>query len=307
VSAPARLTLLIQSRPGSPATRYLDAHAERVAFERKLARILLEPGEPLPKQPKGRRGVLIGFRSAEDDLRRLRALPAVARGASSAIPGTDPLRRCSRAGGVRLREEPRPDSASAADRRTRVERAVAPSLRFSAGLYVGSARSVHAFARGRASVCGGGLRLAMRHETEDARRPAFQGARRAEVGGGPPRPATPASGCGFRWLSLHRRPQPTCIGPSAQPAQIAHNRLPLVIEVRDAVLACDVPRSPTSARQALRRRAAAASQIASSRIFSHPRPPRRLRALVSSERQREHGLAARGPGVTAVGLAANCG
>lgn len=54
-----------------------------------LALVLLETGEPLPR---GQRGKLIGFRSAEDDLRRLRALPAIAPGVSGAIPGTDPVR-----------------------------------------------------------------------------------------------------------------------------------------------------------------------------------------------------------------------
>jgi hypothetical protein len=35
---------------------------------------------------------MIVFRSAEDDLRRLRALPAVAPGVNGGITGTDPLR-----------------------------------------------------------------------------------------------------------------------------------------------------------------------------------------------------------------------
>jgi hypothetical protein len=35
---------------------------------------------------------MIGFRSAEDDLARLRALPPIAPGVAGAIPGTDRLR-----------------------------------------------------------------------------------------------------------------------------------------------------------------------------------------------------------------------
>ena len=64
--------------------RYLDLHAERVAFERKLARILLELADA-PKEPKPINGAG-GGESA-----RLRGLPAIGRNVSGAIPGTDPL------------------------------------------------------------------------------------------------------------------------------------------------------------------------------------------------------------------------
>ena len=78
--------------PEQRLPRYLDALQERAAWERKLARILIATGEPAATRRKGPRGRMIGFRSAEDDLARLRALPAVAPGVAGAIPGTDPLR-----------------------------------------------------------------------------------------------------------------------------------------------------------------------------------------------------------------------
>lgn len=65
--------------------RYLDTHQERIEFERKLARILLETGEPAP--PK-----LTHASAAGGDCARLRGLPAVAPGVGGAIHGTDPLR-----------------------------------------------------------------------------------------------------------------------------------------------------------------------------------------------------------------------
>ena len=64
-----------------PLPRYVDDALERVAWERKLARILMETGEPMPKTLKGRRGKMIGFRSAEDDLARLRVPPGLGRAA----------------------------------------------------------------------------------------------------------------------------------------------------------------------------------------------------------------------------------
>ena len=73
--------------------RHLDAERERIAWEQKLASILLEVGEPAPKNPRGKGpGRMVGYRSSENDLQRLRALPAVAPGVPGAIPGTDPVR-----------------------------------------------------------------------------------------------------------------------------------------------------------------------------------------------------------------------
>ena len=71
--------------PEQRLPRHLDELHERITWERKLARILLEVGEPAP-DPKLYRGTAAG------DERRLRGLPAVARGTSGAIAGTDPLR-----------------------------------------------------------------------------------------------------------------------------------------------------------------------------------------------------------------------
>src|SRR4051812_4783386 len=59
------------------------AHYERIADERKLAKLLLETGEAAP--PKSTTGVTSG-----GDERRLRGLPAIGRGVSGAIPGSSP-------------------------------------------------------------------------------------------------------------------------------------------------------------------------------------------------------------------------
>ncbi|MDF2751311.1 MAG: hypothetical protein K0T00_2487 [Gaiellaceae bacterium] len=67
-----------------PLPRYVDDALERVAWERKLASILLEVGEPAPA-PRAFRGV-----TSAGDERRLRGLPAVARGVSGAVRGSNP-------------------------------------------------------------------------------------------------------------------------------------------------------------------------------------------------------------------------
>ena len=66
--------------------RYLDEAHERLEWQAKLARILVEVGEPAPA-PRAFRGVTSG-----GDERRLRGLPAISRGTSGAVAGTDPLR-----------------------------------------------------------------------------------------------------------------------------------------------------------------------------------------------------------------------
>jgi hypothetical protein len=58
---------------------------QRRADEQKLARILIETGEDAPPETLAR-ATLAG------DGRRLRGIPAVSRGTSGAIAGTDPLR-----------------------------------------------------------------------------------------------------------------------------------------------------------------------------------------------------------------------
>lgn len=64
--------------------------------ERKLAAILLETGEALPvKQTAGS--------TSGGDEQRLRGLPAVGRGVSGAIKGTDPLGEVIRREGRRRR------------------------------------------------------------------------------------------------------------------------------------------------------------------------------------------------------------
>jgi hypothetical protein len=63
-----------------PLPRYTDTHA---ADQRKLARILLETGDPAPTTTVAR-ATLPG------DTRRLRGIP-VAGGACGTSPGTDPL------------------------------------------------------------------------------------------------------------------------------------------------------------------------------------------------------------------------
>lgn len=64
-----------------PLPRYIDTHADD---ERRLARILLETGDPTPIQTTTR-ATLPG------DTRRLRGIPAIGRGVSGASPGTNPL------------------------------------------------------------------------------------------------------------------------------------------------------------------------------------------------------------------------
>jgi hypothetical protein len=89
-----RYALLVrrEQRPAVPVDqarrlpRYLDLQAERVAFERKLARILLELDAELPKDAKPINGAGGG------EPARLRGLPAIGRNVSGAVPGTDPLK-----------------------------------------------------------------------------------------------------------------------------------------------------------------------------------------------------------------------
>ena len=71
-----------------PLPRFVDDVHERIAWERKLARILMETGEPAPR---GRNGKLIGYRSAEDDPSRLRGLPAIGRNVAGALRGSNPV------------------------------------------------------------------------------------------------------------------------------------------------------------------------------------------------------------------------
>lgn len=62
---------------------------ERLEDERKLAKILLETGEALPEEYRGR-----PLRASADGHRddRRRGLPIIGRGTGGASPGTDPLR-----------------------------------------------------------------------------------------------------------------------------------------------------------------------------------------------------------------------
>ena len=62
----------------------LQAELERRLDAQKLTRILLEVGEAIPDVDPSA--------TAPGDGRRLRGLPAVAKGSSGAVPGTDPLR-----------------------------------------------------------------------------------------------------------------------------------------------------------------------------------------------------------------------
>lgn len=59
-----------------------DAHNQRIQDEQKLARILVEVGEPAPQA--------IGHATAGGDERRLRGIPAIGRGVAGAVPGTAP-------------------------------------------------------------------------------------------------------------------------------------------------------------------------------------------------------------------------
>jgi hypothetical protein len=56
---------------------------ERVEDERKLARILLETGEPAPTH--------VGHATSGGDEKRLRGLPAIGRNVRGVVAGTDPL------------------------------------------------------------------------------------------------------------------------------------------------------------------------------------------------------------------------
>jgi hypothetical protein len=61
-----------------------DAELERIEDERRLGRLLLETGEAAP--PKTTAGASNG-----GDWERLRGLPAIGRGVSGAVRGSDPL------------------------------------------------------------------------------------------------------------------------------------------------------------------------------------------------------------------------
>jgi hypothetical protein len=70
-------------RVAGPLPRYTESQVE---LERRLARILVETGEQAPTAAN------IAGATAAGDARRLRGIPAHARGISGAIAGTDPLR-----------------------------------------------------------------------------------------------------------------------------------------------------------------------------------------------------------------------
>lgn len=70
-----------EEEPMSNILRRYHAHAERIQDEQKLARILLETGDHAPT---------IGHATAGGDERKLRGIPAIARGVAGAIPGTSP-------------------------------------------------------------------------------------------------------------------------------------------------------------------------------------------------------------------------
>lgn len=70
-----------------PLPRYLPT--DHTEWERKLAAILLETGEPAPPATLTRN--LIGYRSSEGDLQRLRAIPCIAKGVGGTVPGTNPV------------------------------------------------------------------------------------------------------------------------------------------------------------------------------------------------------------------------
>lgn len=58
------------------------AHYQHIDDQRKLARILLETGEPAP--------IRVGHATAGGDERRLRGIPAIGRGVAGAINRTSP-------------------------------------------------------------------------------------------------------------------------------------------------------------------------------------------------------------------------
>lgn len=62
--------------------RRYDAHAERIADEQRIARILLETGEPAP--------IRVGFATPAGDERRLRGIPAIGRGVAGACTDSIP-------------------------------------------------------------------------------------------------------------------------------------------------------------------------------------------------------------------------
>lgn len=63
-----------------PLPRYLDPDD----FQQKLARILLETGEPAPP-------TTVTKATLSGDTRRLRGIPAIGYGVAGASPGTNPL------------------------------------------------------------------------------------------------------------------------------------------------------------------------------------------------------------------------
>ena len=56
--------------------------AQKALDAAKLAKILLEVGEPIPEK--------VGHATAGGDERRLRGIPAIGRGVAGCIPGTAP-------------------------------------------------------------------------------------------------------------------------------------------------------------------------------------------------------------------------
>lgn len=64
------------------------AKRQQIEAEAKIARILLETGEPLPEAPDARTLTSV----THGDPARLRGIPAVSRLTSGAIHGTDPMR-----------------------------------------------------------------------------------------------------------------------------------------------------------------------------------------------------------------------
>lgn len=65
-------------------------HEEREADLERIANIILTTGDR-PTKPKKGAPKPVGFRSAEDDLQRMRAIPVIAEGVGGTIPGTNPL------------------------------------------------------------------------------------------------------------------------------------------------------------------------------------------------------------------------
>jgi len=65
-------------------------HEEREADLEFVAEIIATTGDR-PVKKRGKAAKRVGFRSAEDDLQRMRLIPVVAEGVSGTAPGTDPL------------------------------------------------------------------------------------------------------------------------------------------------------------------------------------------------------------------------